>query len=291
VKVLPTFRPDGALGIELDSFSEWTDELAAVSGVKISSYEDFLSGLRQRVDYFDQVGCRLSDHGLDSSFYQAYTPEEVEAIFQKGLTNAKLTNEEIVQFKTSTLIELGKMYAAKGWAMQLHIGAIRNNNKRMLAHVGPNTGYDSIHDFTYAADLSNLLNALEYTNELPKTIIYNLNPRDNYMIGSMIGNFQGGIPGKIQFGTAWWFNDQRDGMVEHIKALANTGLLARFVGMLTDSRSFLSYTRHEYFRRILCDVIGDWVENGEYPADFDLLGEIVQDICYFNSKRYLSLEI
>ncbi len=291
VKVLPTFRPDGALGIELESFSEWTDKLAAVSGVSIVSYKDFLKGLRQRVDYFDQVGCCLSDHGLDSSFYQTFTFEEVENIFQKGRTNAKLLEQEIVQFKTCTLIELGKMYAAKGWAMQLHIGAIRNNNKRMLAQAGPNTGYDSIHDFTYAADLSSLLNALEFTDELPKTIIYNLNPRDNYMIGSMIGNFQGGVPGKIQFGTAWWFGDQRDGMVDQIKVLANTGLLARFVGMLTDSRSFLSYTRHEYFRRILCDVIGDWVENGEYPADFDLLGEIVQDICYFNIKQYLSLEI
>ncbi|AWE07249.1 glucuronate isomerase [Lysinibacillus sp. 2017] len=291
VKVLPTFRPDGALGIELETFSQWIINLITVSGVNIISYKDFLIALKQRIQYFDELGCKLSDHGLDASFYHLFSAEEIEVIFQKGLKNDALTEKEVIQFKTSTLIELGKMYAEKGWAMQLHIGAIRNNNRRMLECVGQNTGYDSIHDFTYSADLSQFLDALDYTNELPKTIIYNLNPRDNYMIGSMIGNFQGGIPGKMQFGTAWWFGDQRDGMVEQIKVLANTGLLARFVGMLTDSRSFLSYTRHEYFRRILCDVIGEWVENGEFPADYELLGNIIKDICYFNIKNYLSLEI
>lgn len=291
VKVLPTFRPDGALSIELSSFAEWTNKLAKVSGVNISTYQNFIYGLQQRVNYFDEVGCKLSDHGLDSSFYAPFAENEIEEIFQKGLVNALLSELEIIKFKTATLIALGKMYASKKWAMQLHIGAIRNNNRRMLELVGPNTGYDSIHDFSYAANLSCFLDALDYENKLPKTIIYNLNPRDNYMIGTMVSNFQAGIPGKIQFGTAWWFGDQRDGMVEQMKVLANTGLLARFVGMLTDSRSFLSYTRHEYFRRILCDVIGEWVENGEYPADVELLGSIVKDICYYNIKNYLSLEI
>lgn len=291
VKVLPTFRPDGALNIELDSFAHWVAKLQQVSNVEINTFEDFLVSLQQRVDYFNEVGCKLSDHGLDTAFYQAYNGAEIDEIFQKGLKNEALTADQIVQFKTAILIELGKMYAAKNWAMQLHIGAIRNNNRRMFESVGPNTGFDSIHDFSYAANLSNFLNALDYTNELPKTIIYNLNPRDNYVIGTMAGNFQGDLPGKIQFGTAWWFNDQRDGMVEQIKALANTGLLARFIGMLTDSRSFLSYTRHEYFRRILCDIIGDWVENGEYPADFELLQQVIEDICYNNVKQYLDLEI
>jgi glucuronate isomerase len=182
------------------------------------------------------------------------------------------------------------MYAERGWAMQLHIGALRNNNRKKFESIGPNTGFDSIADFTYAEDLSNLLNSLDYTDSLPKTIIYNLNPRDNYMIASMIGNFQEDIPGKIQFGTAWWFGDQRDGMVDQIKVLANCGLLSQFVGMLTDSRSFLSYTRHEYFRRILCNVIGNWVENGEYPADFETLEKIIKDICYNNVERYLAIE-
>ncbi len=291
VQVLPTFRPDGALGIELSSFSKWVDKLVAVSGVEISSYYDFIKAIKQRIEYFDELGCKLADHGLDSSFYHPFTTEEIEIIFHKGLTNEDLTEKEIIQFKTCTLIELGKMYAEKDWAMQLHIGALRNNNSRMLEQLGPNAGFDSIHDFSYATELSRFLDTLDYTNELPKTIIYNLNPRDHYMIGSMVGNFQRDIPGKIQFGTAWWFGDQRDGMIDQMKVLANTGLLARFVGMLTDSRSFLSYTRHEYFRRILCDVIGEWVENGEYPDDFELLGNMVTDICYFNIKNYLSLEI
>lgn len=291
VKVLPTFRPDGALNIELDSFHEWVAKLQQVSSITITKYEDFLQALQQRVDYFAEAGCKLSDHGLDTVFFESYDVADIGVIYKKGFRNETLTQKEIIQFKTATLIELGKMYAAKNWAMQLHIGAIRNNNRRMLESVGPNTGFDSIHDFTYAADLSNFLNALDYTNELPKTIIYNLNPRDNYVIGTMAGNFQGDVPGKIQFGTGWWFNDQRDGMVEQIKALANTGLLARFVGMLTDSRSFLSYTRHEYFRRILCDMIGDWVENGEYPADFELLQKVIEDICYHNVKQYLALEL
>lgn len=291
VKVLPTFRPDGALTIESELFNSWINKLEELNKAKLGTFEELIAGLGKRIDYFHEVGCRLSDHGLDTSFYQEFNSNDLDAIYQKGRANDELTIEETIQFRTAVIIELGKMYAAKGWAMQLHIGALRNNNKRMLEQVGPNTGFDSIADFSYASDLSNLLNAMDYTNELPKTIIYNLNPGDNYTIGTMIGNFQGGTPGKIQFGTAWWFGDQRDGMVAQMKVLANCGILARFVGMVTDSRSFLSYTRHEYFRRILCDVVGDWVENGEYPEDFDLLGKIIQDICFHNVQNYLSIEL
>lgn len=290
VHVLPTFRPDGALTVESSDFSKWIGKLEQLTGVQMTSFGAVVSGLEARVDYFHEVGCRLSDHGLDSNFYLEADKEEVNAIFLKGLANEDLSKEEIVKYKTALMKSLGKLYNDHGWAMQLHIGALRSNNTKKLETVGPNTGFDSIADFTYAEDLSNLLNALDYVNHLPKTIIYNLNPRDNYMIATMIGNFQDEMPGKIQFGTAWWFGDQRDGMEEQMKVLANCGLLSQFVGMLTDSRSFLSYTRHEYFRRILCNLIGKWVENGEYPADFETLGKIVKNICYGNIERYLAIE-
>lgn len=290
VHVLPTFRPDGALNIESPSFKEWISRMEEVTGVTVENFTGLVEGLEARVQYFHESGCRLSDHGLDSNFYLEASDEELNRIFAKALAQETLEKDEIVKYKTAVMKALGKMYAQHGWAMQLHIGALRSNNQRKLESVGPNTGFDSIHDFIYAEDLSNLLNALDYEGVLPKTIIYNLNPRDNHMVASMIGNFQEEIPGKIQFGTAWWFNDQRDGMEEQIKVLANHGLLARFVGMLTDSRSFLSYTRHEYFRRILCNIIGKWVENGEYPADFDILEIIIKDICYGNIETYLAIE-
>jgi glucuronate isomerase len=290
VHVLPTFRPDGALAVESNSFKEWIGELEKLTGTEVHHFNDLLTGLEARVDYFHEAGCRLSDHGLDSSFYLEADPDEINHILTKGLANDHLSKEEVIKYKTAVMKSLGSMYAERGWAMQLHIGALRNNNRKKFESIGPNTGFDSIADFTYAEDLSNLLNSLDYTDSLPKTIIYNLNPRDNYMIASMIGNFQEDIPGKIQFGTAWWFGDQRDGMVNQIKVLANCGLLSQFVGMLTDSRSFLSYTRHEYFRRILCNVIGNWVENGEYPADFETLEKIIKDICYNNVERYLAIE-
>ncbi|WP_209121810.1 glucuronate isomerase [Alkalihalobacillus sp. BA299] len=290
VHVLPTFRPDGALTVESPSFNHWVSKLEEITGLSIKTYTDFVEGLEARVHFFHEVGCRLSDHGLDTNFYLETSDEEVDRIFKKGLLNEELTTNEIIKYKTAVMKSLGKLYADYGWAMQLHIGALRNNNTKKLEAVGPNTGFDSIADFTYAEDLSHLLNSLDYKNSLPKTIIYNLNPRDNYMIGSMIGNFQEDVPGKIQFGTAWWFNDQRDGMEDQIKVLANCGLLPKFIGMLTDSRSFLSYTRHEYFRRILCNIIGSWVEKGEYPADFEILGKIIEDICYFNIEKYLGIE-
>ncbi|HJV46650.1 MAG TPA: glucuronate isomerase [Bacillota bacterium] len=291
VKVLPTFRPDGALNIEKETFISWLNKLEEVSGNKIENYQDFLTALKDRIEYFHEVGCRLSDHAIDSHFYLEADESEISNIFQKRLTQGELTQEEIIKYKSAIFIYLGRAYHQHGWAMQLHIGALRNTNSRKEGLLGPNTGFDSIADFSYAQELSQFMNALDYANSLPKTILYCLNPRDNYMLASMIGNFQEGIPGKIQFGSAWWFNDHKDGMEEQMKALANEGLLSRFVGMLTDSRSLLSYPRHEYFRRILCNLIGNWVENGEYPADFVVLGEIVKDICFNNIKHYFGMEL
>lgn len=212
----------------------------------------------ERMDYFHENGCRLADHAVD-----------------------RMDDETI-----NALITLGREYARRGWVWQLHIGALRNNNSRMLKKLGPDTGFDSINDFEIARGLSKILDTLDSEGALPKTILYCLNPKDNYVLGTMLGNFQGGVPGKIQFGSGWWFNDQRDGMVAQMRALANLGMLSRFVGMLTDSRSFVSYTRHEYFRRILCNLIGEWVEDGEYPRDMDTLKKIARDICYFNAKNY-----
>ncbi|MFC0472067.1 glucuronate isomerase [Halalkalibacter kiskunsagensis] len=288
VKVLPTFRPDGALNIDKNTFIDWIKELERVSGISINCLADFKSALEERLNYFHEVGCRLSDHGLDSSFYKDFTGSEVESIFERALANEQISGEEVIQYKTTVMIYLGQLYAKKGWAMQLHIGGLRNTNTRMIEKLGPNTGYDSMADFTYAQELARLLDELEKTDSLPKTVLYCLNPRDNYMVATLAGNFQSEVPGKVQFGTAWWFNDQRDGMEDQIKTLANVGVLSNFVGMLTDSRSLLSYTRHEYFRRILCNVIGKWVENGEYPADIERLGNIVKDISYRNIESYLA---
>jgi len=288
VKVLPAFRPDKGLGIEKEDFIPWLKKLEEVTGKEINNYDDFLQALEKRIEFFHTVGCRISDHALDYVFYQKSSKQEVEKIFKKALMRQHLTKEEIDSFKTYTLIFLGKKYAELKWVMQLHIGAMRNNNTKMYKILGPDTGYDSISDFTIAYPLAKLLDALEVEDSLPKTILYTLNPAANYVIATMIGNFQGGkIAGKMQFGAAWWFNDNKDGMIEQMKALANTGLLSRFIGMVTDSRSFLSYTRHEYFRRILCNLLGEWVENGEVPNDIELLGKIVQDISFNNAKEYV----
>ncbi|MCM3759960.1 glucuronate isomerase [Alkalihalobacillus oceani] len=287
VSVLPTFRPDEALQFELAGFVDWLHRLEAVTDREITTYDDFIAALETRVAYFHDVGCRLSDHGLDQPFFQQATEQEVGQLFQKRMEGRQLTAEEALKLRTATLLALGKMYAKKGWAMQFHIGALRRTNTKMQRMAGAHAGFDSIADFTYAEDLARLLDTLDQTDELPKTILYNLNPRDHYMVASMAGNFQGGRPGKVQFGTAWWFNDQRDGMEEQMKVLANVGVFSNFVGMLTDSRSFLSYTRHEYFRRILCNLIGNWVENGEYPEDYEFLGELVENICFHNIHSYL----
>lgn len=290
VKVLPTFRPDKSFNIDQETFVPWIDQLGLVSGKKISDTETLIAVLLERVNFFHDNGCRLSDHALDVVQYSSPDLTVANGAFNKAMAGEVLTYEEVAVFKGTVLNALGKAYAKHGWAMQVHIGALRNNSRRMYQQAGPDIGFDSIHDETFASELSLFMDDLDATDELPKTILYVLNPRDNYVIGTMIGNFQGGgTPGKIQFGSGWWFCDQRDGMVDQMKTLSNLGLLSRFVGMLTDSRSFLSYTRHEYFRRILCNLIGEWVEKGEYPEDIDFLGRVVQDISYNNAEVYFQL--
>ncbi|MGI5852192.1 MAG: glucuronate isomerase [Clostridiales bacterium] len=292
VRVLPTFRPDKGVEIQNDTFSSWVNKLEGTIGKGIHSFEDYLTALEDRAKYFHDMGCRLSDHGLEYVPYREASSEKLEEIFMKGRRGEEIAREEADAFRTAVLLFLGRLYAKLNWAMQLHIGAIRNNNTRMFKLLGPDTGFDSIHDHNIAYGLSRFLDALDGEGMLPRTILYTLNPKDNYVLASMAGNFQGdGIPGKIQFGSAWWFNDQRDGMVEQMKVLANIGLLSRFVGMLTDSRSFLSYTRHEYFRRILCNIIGEWAENGEVPRDMDLLGKMVENICFNNARDYFQIDL
>ncbi|WP_090551578.1 glucuronate isomerase [Natronincola ferrireducens] len=290
VKVLPTFRPDKGLNVEKKGFYQWLESLQAVSGVNVIDYTTYLQALQQRIDFFHEVGCRVSDHALDTVVYQAGSLEEVETIFLKVLAKESTTQEELHKLKTYTLKFFAQNYSKYGWAMQLHIGALRNNNTRMFQYLGPDTGYDSINDENIATPLSRVLDDLDEEGQLPKTILYCLNPKDNYVLGTMIGNFQGGgVAGKIQFGSGWWFNDQKEGMIAQMTSLGNLGLLGGFVGMLTDSRSFLSYPRHEYFRRILCDLIGRWVEDGELPYDLEYLGVIVENICYNNAKNYFDI--
>lgn len=291
VSVLPSFRPDKGLEINRDGFVQWVEKLQAVSAIQIESYEDFLKAFESRVRFFHSVGGRVSDHAIDKMMYAETTKEEAAQIFSEALKGNKVSSEDEKKYKTFTLKFLGQLYSELGWAMQFHINALRNNNSRMFEKMGPDTGWDSMNDEEIAKPLASLLNLLEQDHALPKTIIYSLNPNDNAVIATMIGNFQGGgIPGKMQFGTAWWFNDQKDGMLEQMKALSNAGLFSRFIGMLTDSRSFLSYTRHEYFRRLVCSLIGDWVENGEVPNQMEFLGRIVQGISYLNAKEYFQFE-
>lgn len=291
-RVLPTFRPDALLNIEKDGFADYIKRLSAAAGEVIDSYDALLSAVQKRVDYFDEAGCRVSDHALGGVPYENAAETQARGVFKKAMTGAPLSKTEIDTYKSYTLIKLGEMYSKKGWVMQLHIGALRNNNTRMFEKLGADTGFDSVSDYCIAEPLSRLLDAMEKKDCLPKTVLYTLNPKDNYVLATMLGNFQGGgIGGKIQFGSGWWFNDQRDGMTEQMKALANLGALCRFVGMLTDSRSFLSYTRHEYFRRIMCNLIGGWAENGEFPQDMDTLGKIVSDISYYNAKEYFGFSI
>ncbi|MFF2449209.1 glucuronate isomerase [Neobacillus sp. NPDC058068] len=287
VKVVPGFRPDKGLEINRDGFLDWVNQLEGASELSINSYADFLKALEARVKFFHAAGGRVSDHALDSIVFEEAAEDEVERIFSERLTGNKIPLIDENKFKTYTLIYLGKQYAELDWAMQFHINANRNNNSRMFKELGPDTGYDSINDDQIAKPLCRILDALEKENKLPKTILYSLNPNDNPIIASIINSFQdGNTPGKIQFGTAWWFNDSKEGMLEQMKALSSIGLFSRFIGMLTDSRSFLSYTRHEYFRRLVCNLIGEWVENGEVPHDLELLGSIVQGIAYNNAKEY-----
>ena len=292
VKVLPTLRPDKAISIEKESFTTWTKNLGEVVGREIKTLDALLEALKERVLYFDSLGCKVSDHALDPIVFEKGGKEEIDDIFIKALNQEALTGSDIRKYKTHVLLFLGREYAKLGWTMQLHIGTIRNVNSRMMRMVGQDAGFDTIGDYVFAEALAKFLDALDTTDELPKTILYCLNPRDNEVLATMIGSFQGGgIPGKIQFGSGWWFNDQKDGMIRQMITLSNMGLLSRFVGMLTDSRSFLSYTRHEYFRRILCNLLGEWVEKGELPNDMDLLGKIVQDICYDNANRYFGFHV
>ena len=288
VVVNPAFRPDKGIRIEKDEFIPWFNRLEEIYGEKIDSIDKYTSALESRIEFFHQVGCRISDHALDPVVFEKGTKEEVNAILLKKLAGEELTEKEVKQFKTYIMIFLGKEYSKRKWVMQIHVGCIRNNSTRMYNKLGADTGYDAIDDELFLRALSKLLDTLDTTDELPKTIIYNLNPRDNEAIGTLIGCFQDGkTPGKIQFGSGWWFLDQKDGMTRQMTALANLGLLSRFVGMLTDSRSFLSYTRHEYFRRILCNLLGDWVERGELPNNIERLGKMVENICYNNVNNYI----
>jgi len=288
VKVLPTFRPDKAMAVEdQKSFNEYVNKLGVLTGTDISDFSRFIDSIRKRHDYFAQNGCKLSDHGLEQIYAEDFYDHEIKAIFTKIRGGKDLDKPEILKFKSAMLIHFGIMDHEKGWTQQFHLGALRNNNSRMVKKLGPDTGYDSIGDFEMARPLSRFLDKLDSENQLAKTILYNLNPRDNYLFGTMIGNFNdGSIPGKINFGTGWWFLDQKEGMEMQINALSNLGLLSRFLGMLTDSRSFLSYPRHDYFRRILCNLLGKDVEKGELPNDIAWLGKMVENISYNNAKEF-----
>lgn len=292
VKVLPAFRPDKAINIEKEGFQAYIVKLEEASGINTGSLKGLIEALENRVQFFHENGARVSDHGMDKVYYAEPDMALASGAYEKVLKGDEpLCEAEIEAYKTVLYQALGKMYHKRGWVMQYHIGAQRNNNMRMFKQYGADIGFDSIADYEVAEKLSKLLSLQDEKDELPKTILYCLNPKDNYVLGTMIGNFQGGTPGKLQFGSGWWFLDQRDGMTEQMKTLANLGLLGRFVGMLTDSRSFTSYPRHEYFRRILCNLLGTWVEDGEFPADMDLLKELVRGISFNNAKEYFGIEL
>lgn len=289
IKVLPTWRPDKAMAVEVPAdFRAYVEKLSTVSGVAISKFSDLIAALRNRHDFFASVGCKLSDHGIEEFYAEDFTQAEIDTIFNKVYGGKELTREEIIKFKSAMLYEGAIMDWEKGWTQQFHYGAIRNNNTRLFNQLGADTGFDSIGDFTIAKAMSKFFNRLDTSNQLAKTIIYNLNPRDNDLIATMIGNFQdGSVAGKIQFGSGWWFLDQKTGMEAQMNSLSNLGLLSRFVGMLTDSRSFLSYPRHEYFRRILCNLIGNDVEEGLLPAsELPFLGQLVENVSYYNAKEF-----
>ena len=291
VKVLPAWRPDKAMAVEdPGAFNQYIDKLAAAANLEISTFENLIDALRIRHDYFHANGCRLSDHGLETFFAEEYTESEIRTIFKKVRERKNLIAEDILKFKSAMLYHFSILDHEKNWVQQFHIGALRNNNSRMLKTLGPDTGFDSISDLPVAQSMSKFLNRLDSDDRLAKTILYNLNPSDNEVYATMLGNFQGGgIPGKIQWGSAWWFLDQKTGMEKHIESLSALGLLSRFVGMLTDSRSLLSYPRHEYFRRILCNILGNDMEKGEIPSDFELVGKMVENISYHNAKNYFNL--
>lgn len=288
VKVLPTWRPDKAMMVEdTETFNLYLEKIEEVANINIRNFDDFVSALKARHDFFHEQGCRLSDHGIETIIAEDYTDYEIKEIFARVRMKIDLSVEEVLKFKSAMLYHFAIMDHSKGWVQQFHLGALRNNSSRMFKKLGADKGFDSIGDFEMAKPLSRFLDRLDSTNQLAKTILYNLNPRDNELLATMAGNFNdGSVAGKIQFGSGWWFLDQKDGMQKQMNALSSLGLLSQFVGMLTDSRSFLSYPRHDYFRRILCNLLGTDIENGEIPNDMELVGGMVKDICYNNAKKY-----
>lgn len=292
IPILPAFRPDNAMNVSSpDKFNQYLKKLQAVTNISISSFDDYLYALQNRHDFFADAGCGVSDHGLEEIYAEDFTGSEIDTIFDKIHGGKELNEIEQKKFKSAMLIHFAEWDHEKGWAQQFHLGALRNNNIRMLQQLGPDTGWDSIGDFSQSRALSKFLGKLDSDNKLAKTILYNLNPADNELMATMIGNFNdGSMPGKIQYGAAWWFLDQKDGMVKQMNALSNMGLLSKFVGMLTDSRSFLSFPRHEYFRRLLCNLFGEEIDRGELPNDEVWIGKVIQDICYRNARNYFNLQ-
>lgn len=293
IPILPAFRPDNAMNVSSASkFNAYIKKIEEVSGISVSSFDDFLYALQNRHDFFASMGCNVSDHGLEEIYADDFTGSEIDAIFNKIHGGKELNETEQRKFRSAMLIHFAEWDWEKGWVQQFHLGALRNNNSRMMQTLGPDTGWDSIGDFSQGRTLAKFLDKLDTNNKLAKTVLYNLNPADNELMATMIGNFNdGSSAGKIQWGSAWWFLDQKDGMTKQINALSNMGLLSKFIGMLTDSRSFLSFPRHEYFRRILCDLFGDEIENGELPNDIAWIGKVVQDICFNNNKDYFNWQL
>lgn len=287
IQILPTFRPDGLLNIENEGFVEYLEVISDKTGIHITDLDSLLKAVESRVEFFHDHGCRLSDHGLEFTCSEDFTDEQLNRVLQKKIANQTLSPQEILIYKSGLLFYLGKSYAARDWSMQLHLGPIRDTNSRMLKKIGANAGVDSIGDFQQAKPLAKFLDSLDRINSLPRTILYNVNPAENEVMATMAGNFMGDTPkGKIQHGSAWWFLDQKDGIEKQLNTISNMGLLSCFVGMLTDSRSFLSVPRHEYFRRILCNLFGNDIEKNELPADYEWIGKIIQDICYYNAKDF-----
>lgn len=288
--VVPSFRPDKGINIDRVGFTDWIRQLQEVSGIQISSYDKLIQALSSRVDFFHSLGCRVSDHALDTVPYDAAPEKHIADVFDMAMNAYPIPKEDIEAYKTDVLVKLASMYKAKGWIMQYHIGVMRNVNYPMFSKLGSDTGFDAINDDNFAPQLASILNAIEIESGLPKTVLYTINSTKNEVLSSLVGAFSSSFPGKIQFGTAWWFNDHIRGMKAQMKSLAELGVLGRFIGMLTDSRSFLSYTRHEYFRRILCSLIGGWIENGELHEDIEFYGKLVKGICFNNAADYFPIE-
>ena len=292
IKIFPAFRPDKTMNInDPAAFNAYVDKLEKASGISAESYSSYLDVIKQRHDFFASKGCTIADHGLEQFYAEPYTDEEVKNIYNTVRLGKSVSKTDNLKFRSALLYQLALWNHEKGWVQQYHIGAMRNNNSRMMRLLGPDTGWDSIGDYPQAWAMSRFLDRLDADDRLAKTILYNLNPADNELLATMVGNFSdGSTAGKIQFGSGWWFLDQKDGIIRQLNALSNMGLLSRFVGMLTDSRSFLSYPRHEYFRRILCNLVGEEIEQGELPSDINWMGKIIQDICYYNAKTYFNFK-